>query len=157
MIPLLTLLLSQADPTISGAWALKLVAAIFSGLGVLVTAAWLAYKRGQAAPSMETTIKAPVPVVTVQSAPRWATHDEMAAVAAEVAELREDVDKKLDKLLAGQAEERKVAREALGKVHQRSDKNAEALAELKGELHGLSRNVERLLTIATTQTKTTGR
>lgn len=157
MIPHLLILLANtppADSLVSGAFTLKLVGGIFSGLGVLFTAVWMAYKKGQAAPSTETTIKSPVPTVTVQPAMRWATHDELAAVAVEVAELREDVDKKLDKLLAGQAEERKVAREALGKVHSRSDKNAEALAELKGELHGLSRNVERLLTIAT-QTKTT--
>lgn len=151
MITHLLILLANTppDPLISGAFALKLVAGIFSGLAVLITAVWAAYKKGQAAPATTTTLTEPVPTITVQPAMRWATHDELAAVSVEVAELREDVDKKLDKLLAGQAEERRVAREALGKVHGRSDKNAEALAEMKGELTGLSRNVERLLAIAT--------
>ncbi len=148
MIPHLFILLANAAPPdtqISGNWIIAIMVAAITALGGI----WLSYKRGQANPSHETTIKSPVPTVTVRNEPRWATHDELAAVAVEVAELREDVDKKLDKLLAGQAEERKVAREALGKVHARSDANAVALAEMKGELHGMSKNVERLLTLAT--------
>jgi hypothetical protein len=149
MIPHLLITLASAaptaDPQISGNWITAFVIAVITAAGGI----WLSYKRGQANPSHETTIKSPVPTVTVRNEPRWATHDELAAVANDMADLREDVDKKLDKLLAGQAEERRVAREALGKVHSRSDANAVALAELKGEMGQINANVQRLLTLAT--------
>lgn len=151
MIPHLLLILANAvTDSVSGEFALKLVGGIFTGLGILFAAVWAAYKKGQAAPSTETTIKSPVPTVTVQQVQRWATHDELAAVAVEVAELKSDMDRKLDRLLDGQQERGKVAREALNNVHRRMDASTEAVAELKGEMKQISSNVERLLALATT-------
>ncbi|MCW1884004.1 hypothetical protein OKA04_04640 [Luteolibacter flavescens] len=149
----LLLLAAQVAPShdshVSGDFTLKLVGGIFSGIGVLFAAVWAAYRKGQSSPTTETTIKAPVPVVTVQSATVWARQDELAALRADVEELKGDMDHKLDRLLAGQAEERKTARDALGKVHGRADKNAESLAELRGEVKQMSTNLERLLVLAT--------
>ncbi len=134
----------EADPTISGAWALKLVAGIFTGLGILFTAVWAAYKRGQVNPAHETTLKAPLPEVTTRPAAVF-------IVRSEFDELKADMEKNFDELKKAMAEERRIAREAQGRVHSRSDANAVALAELKGEVHGMSKNVERLLTLATTK------
>lgn len=75
---------------------------------------------------------------------------EKLATKKEVGELEKRLVGELEKIQDAQAEERRVARDAQGKVHARSDKNAEALAELKGEVHQMSKNLERLLTIATT-------
>lgn len=130
-----------ADPQISGNWITALMVAAITALGGI----WLSYKRGQANPNSETTIKSPVPEVTVRQATNYASQEELAGLRHEVEELRADVDKKLDKLLEGQSDERRVAREALGKVHLRADKTAEALAEMKGELTQMNKNLERLL------------
>lgn len=138
------------DPMISGSFALKLVAGIFSGLGVLFAAVWAAYKRGQGNPASETTIKAPVPTVTVRQEQQWATADEVQSLRGEIDDLKRDMDRKLDRLIEGQQERGKVAREALNNVHRRLDTATEVTAELKGEVHQISKNVERLLTIATT-------
>jgi hypothetical protein len=53
MMLLMMLLLAAAaaagpDTQISGAWVLELVAKIFAGLGVLFTAVWVAYRKGDA-------------------------------------------------------------------------------------------------------------
>lgn len=138
------------DPMISGSFALKLVAGIFSGLGVLFAAVWAAYKRGQGNPASETTIKAPVPTVTVRQEQQWATADEVESLRGEIDDLKRDMDRKLDRLIEGQVERGKVAREALNNVHRRLDTATEVTAELKGEVHQISKNVERLLTLATT-------
>lgn len=138
------------DPMISGSFALKLVAGIFSGLGVLFAAVWAAYKRGQGNPASETTIKAPVPTVTVRQEQQWATADEVQSLRGEIDDLKRDMDRKLDRLIEGQVERGKVAREALNNVHRRLDTATEVTAELKGEVHQISKNVERLLTLATT-------
>ncbi len=139
---LTTLAQTNSDPSISGAWALKLVAGIFSGLGVLFTAVWVAFKKGQTSQT-ETLVKSPLPEVTTRPAAIF-------IVRSEFDELKADMEKNFDQLKAAMAEERRVARESQGKTHKRSDDNAVALAELKGEVHGMSKNVERLLTLATT-------
>lgn len=142
-------LLGAADANISGSWALELIGKIFAGLALLVTAAWAGYKKAQTSPERITTIKSPVPEVTVRPALEWASRIELAALKSDVDELRTDVDAKLDKILEGQERERGVAREALGKVHARADKTSEALAEVKGELKQISTQMERLLDLAT--------
>lgn len=138
------------DPMISGSLALKIIAGIFSGLGVLFAAVWAAYKRGQVNPANETTIKAPVPTVTVRQEQQWATADEVQSLRGEIDDLKRDMDRKLDRLIEGQVERGKTAREALNNVHRRLDTATEVTAELKGEVHQISKNVERLLTLATT-------
>lgn len=135
---------------LTGDWVLELVAKIFGGFAVLIGAAYAAYKKGQAnAPtSTETTLKSPVPTVTIKTEPVWASREELAKVQHELKELRTDVDHKLDRLLQGQAERTDVARVALGKVHKRLDDNTEDLALVRGELTQVNQNVGRLLDIA---------
>jgi hypothetical protein len=141
---------AATDPAISGAWALKLVAGIFSGLGILFTAVWMAFKKGQGSTAVDATVKGPVPEVTVRQATQWATAEEVNALRGEIDDLKADVDRKLDRLIEGQVERGRVAREALNNVHRRLDTATEVTAELKGEVHQISKNVERLLTLATT-------
>jgi hypothetical protein len=88
------------------------------------------------------TIDSPIPEVTTRPAAVF-------IVRSEFDELKADMEKNFDELKKAMAEERRIAREAQGRVHSRSDANAVALAELKGEVHGMSKNVERLLTLAT--------
>src|SRR5690349_3090519 len=99
MLEILTLAQTAApDPQISGAWALKLVAGIFSGLGVLVAAAWAAYKKGQGNPISETTIRPPLPEVTTREAPVWVAQKDFD-------DLKEDIDKGFSELKLAMAEE----------------------------------------------------
>jgi len=152
MLTLLTILATTPppDPQISGEWALKLVGGIFTGLGILFTAVWMAFKKGQGSTAVDATIKGQVPEVTVRTAPQWATADEVESLRGEIDDLKRDMDRKLDRLIEGQVERGKVAREALNNVHRRLDTATEVTAELKGEVHQISKNVERLLTLATT-------
>ena len=139
---------APADPQISGTWITGFVVAVIGAI-----AAGAAHLKGKAqgrAEATETTIKSPVPVVTTRTEPRWASHEDLLSVKADLDELKGDMDRKLDKLLEGQQERGKVAREALNNVHRRMDASTEAVAELKGEVHQMSKNVERLLTLATT-------
>ena len=147
---MIELLASAVDPQLSGSWVLELVMKLFAGFALLIAAAWAAYKKGQAnAPtSTETTLKPPVPTVTIKTEPVWASREELAKVQHELKELRTDVDHKLDRLLEGQAERADVARTALGKVHKRLDDNTEDLALVRGELTQVNQNVGRLLDIA---------
>jgi hypothetical protein len=149
MTPMMFDLLANApapDPMIPGQWVLALVGVLVSS----ILAGVLGKNMGKKEAVKELRVTPPVPTLTVEMAKRFAEKDELAALKADLDELKNDVDRKLDRLLEGQQERGKVAREALNNVHRRLDGQTEATSELKGEVHQISKNVERLLTLATT-------
>ena len=97
----------------SGEWVLELVTKIFVGVAALITAAWAAYKKGQAAPTTMTKIK-PNPLKVREEKP-LATKDELKETEARlvvrisrvedsVDEIRDDQTKQFRMLLESGAE-----------------------------------------------------
>lgn len=112
-------ILAEADAAISGGWVLKLIAQIFAGVGVLITAAWAAYKKGQQSPETTTKIK-PNPF-KVKEVKALATKEELretevrigvriGRVEEEVADIRDDQQTQFKQLLeSGAARESRIA------------------------------------------------
>lgn len=141
MLEILTLAEASTKPEamIPGSWVLSLVGLIIT----TVIGALVGKKMGQREEQAKQQTE-------VGPQPFQIEEVEKLATKKEVGELEKRLVGELEKIQAAQAEERRIAREAQGKVHARSDRNAEALAELKGEVHQMGKNVERLLTLATT-------
>ncbi len=129
-----------ADTQISGNWVLELVAKLFLGLGVLFTAVWAAYKKGQTNQS-EVTIKQPVPTVETREAVTFAARNDLD-------DHIDRTDKSLTELWDAIDGERKIARDALGKIHRRLDEQSTATAKVQGTVDEVKSNVGKLLDLA---------
>ena len=86
--------------------------------------------------------------VMIMDQPLAVAHHSPSASQEELAELKRDIDGRLEKIERALNEERAIARTANGNLHARIDKSTEALAELKGEVHQIGANVSRLLELA---------
>ena len=118
---------------ISGNWIIAVIGAIASGAALF----WGQHQGKKEA--TETKISnQPIRI-----------HDESpSATQDELRELKEDIDKRLQKIEQALLDERTVARQANGNIHARIDKQSETMAEMKGELHQVGSNVRALLDIA---------
>lgn len=70
------------------------------------------------------------------------------ATKQELAELETRIVGELKKFETALLTERSVARAANGNLHARIDKTVESMAEMKGELHQINANLNRLVDIA---------
>lgn len=145
MIPFLADAVTAPDPMISGNWIITLIGALVSGAALLL---------GKAQGKKEAREKRSV---TLEDQPISFAHQSPAATQAEVGELKRDMDGRLSKIETALAEERSIARNAIGNLHARIDKSTEALAEVKGEIRQIGDNVSRLLELAMNPRKPTSR
>jgi hypothetical protein len=135
-------LMANAAPTGGGDGVWLSVAAI-TAIGAAVIGVVKAFKAGEAKgkSSQEFTLKKPVPTVVTREEPAWATKPELEdheeRTKAEFAQLWEAIDG-----------ERKIARDALGRIHGRLDKQSEATAKVQGTVDEVKSNVSKLLDIA---------
>lgn len=128
-----------ADTQISGNWVLELIAKLFVGLGVLVTAVWAAYKKGQAAPVSNLTLPDPLPEFVTRTAstpPSWDAHKALVdrvmrqeqisnELRHDLSEVRKEMAKNYrDLITAGQARETNLSDKLDGiarSIHSRID------------------------------------
>ena len=125
---------------ISGNWligALLLLIPVIGGVWIKAKAAG----RSEGETSRQVTLKKPVPTVVTREEPAWATkpdlEDHEERTKQEFAQLWEAIDG-----------ERKIARDALGRIHGRLDKQSEATAKVQGTVDEVKSNVSKLLDIA---------
>lgn len=133
--------LANADTQVSGAWVLELIAKIFAGVAILIGAAWAAYRKGQATPTMSATIKPPVPTITIREDEQWATQPDLE-------EHVQRTDKQFSEVWQAIQAERGIARTALGRIHERLDTQSGVTAKLQGSVDEVAKNVDRLLDLA---------
>ena len=131
---------ARPDFMISGNWligALLLLIPVIGGVWIKAKAAG----RSEGETSRQVTLKKPVPTVVTREEPAWATkpdlEDHEERTKQEFAQLWEAIDG-----------ERKIARDALGRIHGRLDKQSEATAKVQGTVDEVKSNVSKLLDIA---------
>lgn len=95
--------------------------------------------------------------VTIDGQPLSFSQQSPAASQNEVAELKRDIDARLNKIELCLSEERTTARIALGKIHQRLDSTSVATATLQGKVEEVGGNVARMLDIMMNHKPRTGR
>jgi hypothetical protein len=118
------------------------VAAI-TAAGIAIAAVVKSYRAGiqKGAASTETTIKKPVPTVTIREEAQWATKPELDA---HVDQTREHFKEVWDAIQT----ERGIARTALSRIHERLDVQAKVTATMQGAVEQVGKNVDRLLNLA---------
>lgn len=132
-MPMLANAGADPDPLISGNWLIAVIGAIASAAAMF----WGKHQGKKEATETKITNQ-PIRI-----------HDESpSATQDELRELKEDIDKRLQKIEQALTEERAIARTANGNIHARIDKQSETMAEMKGELHQVAANVRALLDIS---------
>lgn len=128
----------QPDFMISGNWLIGALIALIPVLG----AVWIKAKQAGRTEAQESTVtvKKPVPTVTIREEAHWATKPELEAheerTTNELKQIWEAIDG-----------ERKIAREALGRIHTRLDNQSTATATLQGTVNEVGQNVARILDV----------
>lgn len=112
-------------------WVTTFVTAV---VGAALTAA--AKRRGKEEGRREVHVAPnPLPVDVLS---KLVTEDQLV-------EVKDSLTERLVRLEAGVCEDRRLAREAQGRVHARIDRVAESLGEVKGELKKITANLDLLL------------
>lgn len=105
-------------------------------IGTATAAVVAAFKKGQASR------------VSVDPQPLSVALTQTLATKGELAELEARIVAELKKFETALTTERSVARTANGNLHARIDKTVESLMEMKGELHQINANLNRLVDLA---------
>lgn len=134
-------MLADADPQISGAWVLELVAKIFAGLGVLFTAVWLAYKKGDADRKTKGSVTIDGQPIEFKKTPQqvsWSDHNNLVIRVGRMEE-RLDVMKDeqgrrhVEMLTAGHEREMRITEALSNKLDQVATRWHERLDEVFGK------------------------
>ena len=127
---------AASDPMISGNWLIALVGAISTGAVAIIGK----MKVDQARMKTSTVIEnQPLPVNLVDT----------VATKEELKSLERRILKEITKQESAFEKERDVTREELGKIHSRLDRTSECIAEVKGQLSQIEKNLNRVLNILT--------
>lgn len=105
-------------------------------IGTAAAAIIAAFKKGQASR------------ISVDPQPLSVALTQTLATKQELAELETRIVGELKKFETALLTERSVARTANGNLHARIDKTVESMAEMKGELHQINANLNRLVDLA---------
>jgi hypothetical protein len=127
-----------ADPMISGNWLIGLIGALCTGAAAIIGKV-MGRKEGEN--SREVTVKKPVPTIQVREEAQWATKPDLE-------DHKNRTDKGFREVWEAIDGERKVARNALGNIHARIDKQVESLAKMEGSLESLETTTGKLLDLA---------
>lgn len=129
---------AQTDPMISGNWLIGIIGALTTGAAAII-GKLMGRKEGET--SREVTLKKPVPTVVTREEPQWASRPDLEAHEERTANELKQVWEAIDG-------ERKIAREALGRIHTRLDNQSTATATLQGTVNAVNSNVNKLLDLA---------
>ena len=129
---LLTIAAAAADPSTGIYIASGVAGAALAAVPAIIAA----YKKGQATPR---------PRVTIDGQPISVEVTQQLATKGEMRELETRIVSELKKLEASLNNERSVARVANGNLHARIDKTDGVMMEMKGELHQINANLNRLV------------
>lgn len=138
MIGILADAAAASDPMISGNWLIGLIGAISTAAAAII-GKFAGQKAGEN--SREVTLKKPVPTVVTREEPQWATKPDLE-------DHKTRTDKGFREVWEAIDGERKIARNALGNIHARIDKQVESLAKMEGSLEALETTTGKLLDIA---------
>jgi uncharacterized protein YPO0396 len=120
-------------------WVTAFVVAVLGAvLGPKLKSKW----KEEAVKDAKVTIHPPVPTINVKEEVELVTKDELE-------EHLQRIEKNFEEIKETLKSERNVARQANGNLHARIDKATEQLAEVKGELTGIGKNLALLLELAT--------
>lgn len=140
MMQILAEAATDPDTMISGKWLLAIIPAVIAALG----AVWIKAKSaGIKEATNNVTIQSPVPKFDVN------TREEIIFASRD--ELEDHImrtDKSFTEIWAAIDGERKIARDALGKIHNRIDNQATSLATLAGASKSVESTVNKLLDLA---------
>lgn len=129
---------ADPDTMISGKWLLAIIPAVIAALG----AVWVKAKSAgiKEATSKITIADQPVNVKT-QADPVYAYRDDLDDHIARI-------DKTFTEVWDAIEGERKIARDALGKIHGRIDNQATSLATMTGTVKAINETLGKLLDLA---------
>ena len=126
-----------------GGDGLYMSVAAITAIGVAIAAVIKAYRAGvqKGAAATETTIKKPVPTVTIREEAQWATRPDLED---HVGWTRNEFKRVWDQF----GTERNIDNEELNKIHERINQQSIATASLKGTVEKIGDNVSQLLHLA---------
>jgi hypothetical protein len=127
----------------TGGEGIYMSVAAITAVGVAVVAVIKAYRAGvqKGAAVTETTIKKPVPTVTIREEASWAKQPDLDD---HVGWTRDE----FSRVWAQFVTERHIDNEELGKIHERINQQSTATASLKGSVEKIGENVSQLLHLA---------
>ena len=114
-----------------------------TALGIAIAAVVKAYRSGvqKGSSTTETTLKKPVPTLTVREEAQWATKPDLD-------DHIERTDKHFAEVWNQFESERGVARDSANNLHRRLDKQSEATAAVQASLNEVKETTGKLLDIA---------
>lgn len=114
-----------------------------TALGIAIAAVVKAYRSGvqKGSSTTETTLKKPVPTLTVREEAQWATKPDLD-------DHIERTDKHFAEVWNRFESERGVARDSANNLHRRLDKQSEATAAVQASLNEVKETTGKLLDIA---------
>ena len=138
---MITTLLAEA--TAGGFDGVTVGVSAITALGIAIAAVVKAYRSGvqKGASTTETTIKKPVPTVTIREEAQWATKPDLD-------DHIERTDKHFAEVWNRFESERGVARDSANNLHRRLDKQSEATAAVQASLNEVKETTGKLLDIA---------
>lgn len=137
MMTILAEAANASDPMISGNWLIGVIGAISTGAVAIIGK----MKVDQVRRMKTSTVieNQPLPVNLVDT----------VATKEELKSLERRILKEITKQESAFEKERDVTREELGKIHSRLDRTSECIAEVKGQLSQIEKNLNRVLNILT--------